>query len=57
MKSGWLWSMLGEFGDVVVNYSPSRGKAVVEDLLQYFQGTLQTDGYEVYTKHTAAHEN
>lgn len=57
MKSGWLWPMLGEFGDIVFNYSASRGKIVVDNLLKDFSGTLQTDGYEVYAKYTAEHEN
>ena len=57
MKSGWLWPMLGEFGDIVFNYSPSRGKGVVENLLKDFEGTVQTDGYEVYAQYIASHEN
>ena len=57
MKTGWLWPMLGECGDIVFNYSPSRGKAVVTELLKDFEGTLQTDGYEVYAKYCAAQQN
>lgn len=57
MKAGWLWPMLGEHGDIVFNYAASRGKNVVVGLLDGFSGTLQTDGYEVYAKYTAAHED
>lgn len=57
MKAGWLWPMLGEHGDIVFNYAASRGRSVVEKLLKGFSGTLQTDGYDVYARYTAEHEN
>jgi len=57
MKASWLWPMLGEHGDIVFNYAASRGKSVVEQLLEGFSGTIQTDGYDVYARYTAEHEN
>ena len=57
MKTGWLWPMLGEFGDIVFNYAPSRSKTVVTELLKDFEGTLQTDGYEVYAKYCSSQKN
>ena len=57
MKSGWLWPMLGEHGDIAFHYEPSRAKSVVVKLLDGFNGTLQTDGYDVYAKYTAEHDN
>ena len=56
MKAGWLWPMLGEHGDIVFNYAASRGRRVVDQLLEGFSGTLQTDGYEVYASYAAEHE-
>ena len=57
MKSGWLWPLLGETGDIYFHYNASRGKKVVEQLLDGFHGTLQTDGYEAYARFCEASEH
>ncbi len=58
MKQGWFWPVLGEDGDIAFHYSPSRGKQVLTDLLkEQFQGTVQTDGYDVYARYFAEHES
>jgi transposase len=57
MKQGWFWPVLGEHGDIAFHYSPSRGKQVLADLLKdQFEGTVQTDGYDVYARYFAEHE-
>jgi transposase len=55
MKQAWFWPILGESGDIVFHFSPSRGKQVLVDLLdERFKGTVQTDGYDVYARYAAA---
>lgn len=55
MKSGWLWPMLGEHGDIAFVYAPTRAAVVLKDILgDGCKGTLQTDGYEVYARYAAA---
>lgn len=54
MKSGWLWPMLGEHGDLAFVYSPTRAALALESILgKRWSGTLQTDGYEVYARFAA----
>jgi len=58
MKQGWLWPMLGEHGDIAFHYSPSRALQVLAQTLDgKFSGVLQSDGYEVYARYAALHEN
>jgi len=42
---------------VLFNYSPSRSQAVADELLDGFEGYLQSDGYQVYGNFAAANEN
>ncbi len=42
----WFYSVPGQ--DVIVEFSRSRGQKVPRQRLQGFQGTIQSDGYEVY---------
>jgi len=52
MKSGWLWPVLGEQGDIAFGYSGERGAAAVKAFLgKSYQGTIQTDGYRVYAQY------
>lgn len=52
MKTGWLWPVLGESGDIAFGYSDQRGAASVKAFLgESYTGTIQTDGYEVYAKY------
>jgi len=52
MKPGWLWPVLGEFGDIAFGYSEQRGAAAVKAWLgEAFHGTIQTDGYQVYAQY------
>ncbi|MEZ5653201.1 MAG: IS66 family transposase [Burkholderiaceae bacterium] len=54
MKTGWLWPILGEHGDIAFTYSEERGAKVVRELLgEQFKGTIQTDGYEIYARYAA----
>ena len=58
MKQGWFWPILGEDGSIAFHFSPSRGQQVVLDLIgESFSGTLQSDGYAVYARYTAAHDS
>jgi transposase len=42
----WFYSVPGQ--DVILEFSRSRGQEVPRQRLQGFQGTIQTDGYDVY---------
>lgn len=46
---GYFWVLYGARDEILFHYSPSRSAAVLDDLLQGFQGTLLTDGYTAYT--------
>jgi transposase len=46
---GYLWFFSAPRGDVVLEFSRSRGQQVVSRRLEGFQGTMQTDAYEVYS--------
>jgi transposase len=43
----WFYSVPGQ--DVILEFSRSRGQEVPRQRLQGFQGTIQTDGYDVYS--------
>jgi transposase len=43
----WFYSVPGQ--DVILEFSRSRGQEVPRQRLQGFQGTMQTDAYEVYS--------
>lgn len=45
---GYLWFFSLPRGDVLLEFSRSRGQQVVSRKLEGFQGTMQTDAYEVY---------
>jgi len=45
---GYLWFYAVPRGDVILEFSRSRGQQVPRQRLEGFQGTIQTDAYEVY---------
>jgi len=45
---GYLWFYAVPHGDVVLDFDRSRALKVVQQRLQDFAGTIQTDAYEVY---------
>jgi transposase len=45
---GYLWFFSVPQGDLLLEFSRSRGQQVPRQRLQGFQGTMQTDAYEVY---------
>jgi regulator of replication initiation timing len=47
-QQGWLWVYSRPGGDVVFVWCLSRGAQGPKQLLENFQGKLQTDGYAVY---------
>lgn len=52
MKTGWLWPMLGEQGDIAFGYSAQRGAVALKAFIgESYQGTIQTDGYQVYAQY------
>jgi transposase len=54
----YMWVQKGgppEQPVVLFTYSPSRGQAVAEQLIQGYKGFLQTDGYEAYANVCAKH--
>ena len=44
----YLWFFSLPRGDVILEFSRSRGQQVPRQKLEQFQGTVQTDAYEVY---------
>lgn len=46
---GYLWFFSLPRGDVILEFSRSRGQQVVGQRLEEFHGTIQTDAYEVYS--------
>lgn len=45
---GYLWFYAAPGGDVILDFDRSRGQEPVRRRLASFQGTIQTDAYEVY---------
>ena len=45
---GYLWFYAVPRGDVILEFSRSRGQEVPRQRLEGFAGTIQTDAYEVY---------
>jgi transposase len=45
---GYLWFFAVPRGDVILEFSRSRGQQVPRQRLEGFHGTMQTDAYEVY---------
>lgn len=45
---GYLWFYAVPHGDVILDFDRSRALKVVQQRLQDFTGTIQTDAYEVY---------
>jgi transposase len=45
---GYLWFYAVPRGDVILEFSRSRGQQVPRQRLEGFAGTIQTDAYEVY---------
>jgi transposase len=45
---GYLWFYAVPRGDVLLVFDPSRSLKPVQERLRDFQGTIQTDAYEVY---------
>jgi transposase len=45
---GYLWFFAAPRGDVILEFSRSRGQQVPRQRLGGFHGTIQTDAYEVY---------
>jgi len=46
--TGYLWFYSLPKGDVFLEFCDSRGRESPQKRLQHFQGTIQTDAYEVY---------
>lgn len=53
MKKGFYWALYGEQDEVCFLFSPSRSRAVIDAVLENFQGTLLSDGYKAYESFAA----
>ncbi len=49
-EQGYLWSYVGDRGDVVYRFSTGRGKGNPTTFLEGFEGVLQVDGYTGYNE-------
>ena len=56
MKTGWMWPILGEHGDIAFCYHPKRDFSALKEILGEYHGTLQSDGYEVYAQYAKSME-
>ena len=50
MKQGYFWPLYGNKDEIYFLFSPTRSGKVVEDVLAGFEGTLLSDGYDVYER-------
>ncbi len=50
-KKGYLWVYLAPGGGVFFEWHAGRGAECLEDMLEDFGGTIQTDGYTAYESH------
>lgn len=50
MKTGFFWPLYGNKDEIYFLFAPTRSADVVKDVLDGFQGTLLSDGYDVYEK-------
>lgn len=50
-KKGYLWVYLAPGGGVFFEWHAGRGSECLEDMLEDFDGTIQTDGYLAYESH------
>jgi hypothetical protein len=48
MKTGYFWPIYGDRNEMAFPFSPSRGAALVQEVLKEYCGVLVSDGYEVY---------
>lgn len=51
MKTGYFWPIYGDKDEMAFPFSPSRGAALVEEVLKEYAGVLVSDGYEVYDRY------
>jgi hypothetical protein len=56
IKKAYYWPILGDQDKICFAFAPSRGKKVVQELLEGFSGTLLTDGYGVYERYAVQEE-
>jgi len=56
MKKGFLWPVLGDRGEVVFPFSPSRAHGNVSAFLGEYAGTLVSDGYGAYEAYAKARD-
>ena len=56
MKKGFLWPVLGDRGEVVFPFSPSRAHGNVPAFLGDYDGTLVSDGYGAYQAYVKARD-
>jgi transposase len=53
---GWLWVISRPDADVVFDWRLTRRHGELTSLIDGFKGILQSDGYQAYSSHAAAHE-
>lgn len=54
MRRAWFWPVYGDADEVAFTYSPTRGRAHVQESLGDFRGTLLCDGYSAYEHYVRA---
>jgi transposase len=53
MKTAYFWPLYGDQDEVAFPFAPTRAHRHAETLLEGFEGTLLTDGYDAYERYTA----
>ncbi len=56
MHTGYFWPVYGDRDEIVFPFTSSRAHRHVEALLEGFEGTLLSDGYEGYARYAARRE-
>lgn len=51
MKTAYFWPIYGDKDEIAFPFAPTRGSAVVREVLKGYVGVLLTDGYEVYDRY------
>jgi transposase len=56
MKTACFWPVYGDRDEVAFPFAPTRARRHAEAILEGFEGTLLTDGYDAYERYAARNE-
>jgi len=56
-KQGYFWLYHHPGGDVIYEWHPGRATECLNEMLDGFTGTVQSDGYKAYKSYAKSHDN